>query len=177
MPKTLFIITSKIKISKNSICCPFFAFNTSILPKKLLYFIFAALNCSLGTKHHQTNKHLQLTLFFFHSQMQTQTQTIFYFYYSTSLPQVHFMATHITTPTRTEVVSLLRTARKFPDYNIREYTKRRTLDGFRQNSSLSDPAYITNAYADGVSQLEVAQRVNANPLSTPSTPKLSLSLK
>uniref|UniRef100_A0A803L9F6 Complex 1 LYR protein domain-containing protein n=1 Tax=Chenopodium quinoa TaxID=63459 RepID=A0A803L9F6_CHEQI len=72
------------------------------------------------------------------------------------------MATHITTPTRAEVASLLRallrTARKFPDYNIREYTKRRTLDGFRQNSSLSDPAHITNAYADGVSQLEIAQR-------------------
>uniref|UniRef100_A0A803M0W5 Complex 1 LYR protein domain-containing protein n=2 Tax=Chenopodium quinoa TaxID=63459 RepID=A0A803M0W5_CHEQI len=91
------------------------------------------------------------------------------------------MATHITTPTRTEVVSLLRallrTAQKFPYYNIREYTKRRTLDGFRQNSSLSDPAHITNAYADGVSQLEVAQRVNANPLSTPSTPKVKFILE
>lgn len=54
--------------------------------------------------------------------------------------------------------SLLRTARKFPDYNIREYVKRRTIDGFRQNQQLTDPAVIVSAFADGKSQLEVASR-------------------
>ncbi|XP_018835863.1 LYR motif-containing protein 4-like [Juglans regia] len=65
-------------------------------------------------------------------------------------------------PTRSEVLSLfrslLRTARQFSDYNIREYTKRRTIDGFRLNRTLSDPDSITSAFSDGKAQLEVAKR-------------------
>ncbi|CAN6574677.1 unnamed protein product [Malus baccata var. baccata] len=54
--------------------------------------------------------------------------------------------------------SFLRVARKFTDYNIREYTKRRTVDGFRQNRNLSDPSAISSAFSDGKVQLEVANR-------------------
>lgn len=48
-------------------------------------------------------------------------------------------------PSKTEVLSLfrtfLRTARQFSDYNIREYTRRRTADVFRENRALSDVCY------------------------------------
>lgn len=54
--------------------------------------------------------------------------------------------------------SLLRTATKFSDYNIREYAKRRAIDGFRDNRGLTDPSSIVAAFADGKSQLEVAKR-------------------
>uniref|UniRef100_A0A2P2IK86 Complex 1 LYR protein domain-containing protein n=1 Tax=Rhizophora mucronata TaxID=61149 RepID=A0A2P2IK86_RHIMU len=64
--------------------------------------------------------------------------------------------------TKAEVLSLyrslLRTARRFSDYNIREYTKRRAIDGFRQNKHLTDPSAISAAYSDGRAQLEVAKR-------------------
>lgn len=66
------------------------------------------------------------------------------------------------TPSRSEVLSLfrslLRAARQFPDYNIREYTKRRTIDAFRENQTLSDASSISSAYAGGKAQLEVAKR-------------------
>ncbi|XP_015879880.4 uncharacterized protein LOC107415951 [Ziziphus jujuba] len=65
-------------------------------------------------------------------------------------------------PSRREALSLfrslLRIAREFPDYNIRDYTKRRTIDAFRQNRSLSDPSSVSSAFSDGKSQLEVANR-------------------
>ncbi|KAL8457583.1 hypothetical protein ACS0TY_034632 [Phlomoides rotata] len=65
-------------------------------------------------------------------------------------------------PLRGEVLSLfrsiMRTARSFTDYNIREYAKRRTVDAFRHNRSLSDPAEAAAAFADGKSQLGVAKR-------------------
>ncbi|EYU23577.1 hypothetical protein ABFS82_04G147200 [Erythranthe guttata] len=65
-------------------------------------------------------------------------------------------------PTRSEVLflfrSLLRTARQFTDYNIREYAKRRTVDAFRHNMRISDPAEAATAFAEGKSQLEVAKR-------------------
>ncbi|XP_028763550.1 LYR motif-containing protein 4 [Neltuma alba] len=54
--------------------------------------------------------------------------------------------------------SLLRTARQFPDYNIREYTKRRTIDAFRHNQNLTDQASIASAYSEGKTQLEIAKR-------------------
>ncbi|OVA00759.1 Complex 1 LYR protein [Macleaya cordata] len=54
--------------------------------------------------------------------------------------------------------SLLRTARDFSDYNIREYAKRRTIDGFRQNRNLSDPSSISSAFSEGKSELQVAKR-------------------
>ncbi|XP_019167093.1 PREDICTED: LYR motif-containing protein 4-like [Ipomoea nil] len=54
--------------------------------------------------------------------------------------------------------SLLRTARDFSDYNIREYTKRRTVDAFRQNKALSDSSLVAAAISDGKAQLEIAKR-------------------
>ncbi|KAI3825631.1 hypothetical protein L1987_07149 [Smallanthus sonchifolius] len=72
------------------------------------------------------------------------------------------MTTAVPPPSRTEILSLfrslLRSARQFPDYNIREYTKRRTIDSFRDNKILSDPASIAAAFSEGKSQLEVAKR-------------------
>lgn len=65
-------------------------------------------------------------------------------------------------PTRSEVLwlfrSLLRTARQFSDYNIREYTKCRTVDGFRQNRTLTDQDALASAFSDGKAQLEIAKR-------------------
>ncbi|KAJ7978481.1 LYR motif-containing protein [Quillaja saponaria] len=65
-------------------------------------------------------------------------------------------------PSRSEVLSLfrslLRTARQFCDYNIKEYTKRRTIDAFRQNQNLSDPSSVASAYSEGKTQLEIAKR-------------------
>ncbi|XP_028753641.1 LYR motif-containing protein 4B-like [Neltuma alba] len=67
-----------------------------------------------------------------------------------------------TRPSKAEVLSLfrslLRTARLFPDYNIKAYTKRRTIDGFRHNQNLSDPSSIASALSDGKAQLEIARR-------------------
>ncbi|KAL6584146.1 hypothetical protein OROMI_003435 [Orobanche minor] len=78
-----------------------------------------------------------------------------------------------TTPTRGEVLalfrSLMRTARAFTDYNIREYAKRRTIDAFRHNRNLCNPAETTAAFADGKSQLAVAKRqVVVHSLHSPS---------
>uniref|UniRef100_A0A7N0ZXF6 Complex 1 LYR protein domain-containing protein n=1 Tax=Kalanchoe fedtschenkoi TaxID=63787 RepID=A0A7N0ZXF6_KALFE len=60
---------------------------------------------------------------------------------------------------RSEILSLFRslyrTAKKFPDYNVREYIKRRTADGFRLNRGVLDAAAV---FADGKAQLEVATR-------------------
>ncbi|KAJ4841437.1 hypothetical protein Tsubulata_009078 [Turnera subulata] len=68
----------------------------------------------------------------------------------------------ISSISRAEVLSLyrslLRTARQFCDYNIREYSKRRTIDAFRENRALTDPASISAAYSGGKSQLEIAKR-------------------
>ncbi|KAF8037437.1 hypothetical protein BT93_B0360 [Corymbia citriodora subsp. variegata] len=65
-------------------------------------------------------------------------------------------------PSKLEVLallrSLLRTAGGFHDYNVREYTKRRALDGFRHNKDLADPSAVAAAFSDGKSQLEVAKR-------------------
>ncbi|KAL5766546.1 hypothetical protein ACOSP7_017163 [Xanthoceras sorbifolium] len=65
-------------------------------------------------------------------------------------------------PSRTELLglyrSLLRTAREFCDYNVREYAKRRTSDGFRQNRNLTDPDLIASVYREGKNQLAVAKR-------------------
>ncbi|XP_058070295.1 uncharacterized protein LOC131219260 [Magnolia sinica] len=66
------------------------------------------------------------------------------------------------TPARAEILSLfrslLRTARSFSNYNIREYARRRTADGFRQNRNLSGPSSISSVFSDGKSQIEVAKR-------------------
>ncbi|XP_031491006.1 uncharacterized protein LOC116258064 [Nymphaea colorata] len=65
-------------------------------------------------------------------------------------------------PSRSEILclfrSLLRISGKFPDYNIREYVRRRAADGFRENRVLTDASSISSAFADGKSQLEAAKR-------------------
>ncbi|GLJ24417.1 hypothetical protein SUGI_0466290 [Cryptomeria japonica] len=63
-----------------------------------------------------------------------------------------------TSEVRSLIRSLLRTARRFPDYNIREYIKRRTIEGCKQNRDLSEPDAIGYAFREGKSQLEVASR-------------------
>ncbi|CAN6470091.1 unnamed protein product [Victoria cruziana] len=65
-------------------------------------------------------------------------------------------------PSRSEILSLfrsfLRVSGKFPDYNIRQYVRRRATDGFRDNCALTEASSISSAFADGKSQLEVAKR-------------------
>ncbi|KAI3412432.1 uncharacterized protein J3R85_017365 [Psidium guajava] len=72
------------------------------------------------------------------------------------------MASAAAAPSKPEVLtlfrSLLRTAREFCDYNVREYVRRRTIDGFRHNKDLADPSAISAAFSDGKRQLEVAKR-------------------
>jgi LYR motif-containing protein 4 len=55
--------------------------------------------------------------------------------------------------------SFLRTSKQFSDYNIREYTRRRAADAFRENRALADDApAAAAAFAEGKKQLEVAKR-------------------
>lgn len=65
-------------------------------------------------------------------------------------------------PSRTQIMSLfrslLRTSRQFSDYNIGEYSKRRTIDAFRTNKQLTDSSSVSTAFADGKAQLDVAKR-------------------
>lgn len=65
-------------------------------------------------------------------------------------------------PSSAEVVhlfkALLREAKKFPNYNIREYVKRRVKEEFRENISATDPAVVAKAYAHGQQSLQVARR-------------------
>ncbi|KAK1436484.1 hypothetical protein QVD17_02264 [Tagetes erecta] len=72
------------------------------------------------------------------------------------------MATVVAPPCRAKILSLfrslLRSSRQFPDYNIREYTKRRTIDAFHHNKSLSNRSSISTAFTDGKYQLQVAKR-------------------
>ncbi|KAH7839103.1 hypothetical protein Vadar_031476 [Vaccinium darrowii] len=72
------------------------------------------------------------------------------------------MASLVPSPGCSEVLSLfhslLRTSRKFTNYNIREYTKRRIPDAFRHNKDLSYPSAIAAAFYEGKTQLEVATR-------------------
>ncbi|KAI4303771.1 hypothetical protein MLD38_039366 [Melastoma candidum] len=72
------------------------------------------------------------------------------------------MASSAAAPSRSEVLSLfrslLRTARDFSDYNIREYVRRRTIDAFRENKSLEKVSSIVAAYSEGRNQLQVAKR-------------------
>ncbi|CAF2017841.1 unnamed protein product [Brassica oleracea var. botrytis] len=73
--------------------------------------------------------------------------------------------------------SLLRAGCKYPDYNIREYTKRRTLDGFRMNKNLTDPSKVNDAYAEGKEHLEVVERVLKVYLAYPPKTKSIMELK
>lgn len=53
--------------------------------------------------------------------------------------------------------ALIREARKFSNYNVREYVKRRTVVGFQDNLA-SDPAVAAAAYSEGKQQLELVKR-------------------
>jgi LYR motif-containing protein 4 len=72
------------------------------------------------------------------------------------------MAAAAVAPARSDVLSLfrsfLRTSRQFSDYNIREYTRRRTADAFRENRALADTPAAAAAFVEGKKQLEVAKR-------------------
>ncbi|KAH1114812.1 hypothetical protein J1N35_008190 [Gossypium stocksii] len=61
-------------------------------------------------------------------------------------------------PMRREVLqlyrSLLRVARQFCDYNIREYSKRRTMDAFRDNKNLRDPSQLSAAFSRDANYLK-----------------------
>ena len=52
----------------------------------------------------------------------------------------------------------LRVGRAFPDYNVREYVKRRAREGFAANRALEASDAIAACMADGAAQLEVARR-------------------
>ena len=55
--------------------------------------------------------------------------------------------------------ALVREARKFSNYNVREYMKRRTAAGFQaHHHAASDPAAAAAAYAAGKEQLQLAKR-------------------
>ncbi|CAH8389616.1 unnamed protein product [Eruca vesicaria subsp. sativa] len=73
--------------------------------------------------------------------------------------------------------SLLRAGRKYPDYNIREYTKRRALDGFHMNKNLTDPSKVKEVYAEGKAQLEVVERALKVYLAYPPKTKNIMELK
>ncbi|KAH7673456.1 Complex 1 LYR protein [Dioscorea alata] len=80
-------------------------------------------------------------------------------------------------PSMPEVISLmrslLRTAAKFPDYNIREYTRRRVIDAFRENRALADASSISSAFAEGSPS---SRSPRGKPWFTPSTPPKSRAL-
>ncbi|CDY63626.1 BnaC05g49750D, partial [Brassica napus] len=73
--------------------------------------------------------------------------------------------------------SLLRAECQYLDYNIREYTKRKTLDGFRINKNLSDPSNVEEASAEGKAQLEVVERMLKVNLVYPPKTKNIMELK
>jgi hypothetical protein len=54
--------------------------------------------------------------------------------------------------------ALVRESRKFANYNVREYAKRRTIAGFQDNRALSDPAALAMAFVDGQQNLELVKR-------------------
>jgi hypothetical protein len=52
----------------------------------------------------------------------------------------------------------LRVGRKFTNYNVREFVKRRAKEGFREGKDLTDAAAIAAALKHAKEQLAVAQR-------------------
>lgn len=65
-------------------------------------------------------------------------------------------------PTTKQILSLykqlLSKARKFDNYNFREYLTRRIHDAFKENKGLSDPERLTNFYNEGVNNLALLDR-------------------
>lgn len=54
--------------------------------------------------------------------------------------------------------SLLSKSFKFDNYNFREYARRRVVDEFKFNKSLSSPEEITKFYNKGIDQLAMLTR-------------------
>ena len=52
----------------------------------------------------------------------------------------------------------MRTGKKFPNYNIREFVLRKTRQEFRRNRDLQEAELITKAIAEAKKELEVARR-------------------
>ncbi|RWR81219.1 hypothetical protein CKAN_00989300 [Cinnamomum micranthum f. kanehirae] len=72
------------------------------------------------------------------------------------------MASAISCPLRSEILSLfrsaLRTARRFKDENAVACAKRIAIDGFRESQDLSDPSSIALAFSEGESRLDLARK-------------------
>ncbi|PNH07589.1 LYR motif-containing protein 4B [Tetrabaena socialis] len=54
--------------------------------------------------------------------------------------------------------ALVREGRRFPNYNLREYIQRRAREGFRESSSVADPAVVKSLLQSGRQELEVVKR-------------------
>ena len=54
--------------------------------------------------------------------------------------------------------NLLRTGKKFPNYNIREFVLRKTRQEFRINRDIQEAESVTKALAEARKELEVAKR-------------------
>lgn len=54
--------------------------------------------------------------------------------------------------------AFLREGRKFPNYNIREYIKRRSKEEFHANADLCDPAVLVTLWQGAKQQLEVVRK-------------------
>ena len=67
-----------------------------------------------------------------------------------------------TMPSSTQTLKLYRAfqraANKFPDYNYREYIKRRARDAFASSRSISNPQVIFSLYQQGIQELEIIHR-------------------
>ncbi|KAK7972787.1 hypothetical protein PG988_006921 [Apiospora saccharicola] len=53
---------------------------------------------------------------------------------------------------------LLRQGRQFQTYNFREYARRRTIDAFRENKSVSDPREVQELMQKGLKELQSLKR-------------------
>lgn len=53
---------------------------------------------------------------------------------------------------------LLSTAKKFDNYNFREYAKRKVVDSFKDNKSIKDDEAIKKFYNTGIDNLELLKR-------------------
>ncbi|GLC41610.1 hypothetical protein PLESTB_000696900 [Pleodorina starrii] len=54
--------------------------------------------------------------------------------------------------------AFLRQGRRFPNYNIREYIRRRAKEGFHEAASVTDPAAVAALLQSGRQELEVVKR-------------------
>ncbi|GBG59450.1 hypothetical protein CBR_g38475 [Chara braunii] len=54
--------------------------------------------------------------------------------------------------------SFMKAGKRFASYNMREYTKRRVREGFRETQNLQDPGARAQAFAKGKKDLEVVKR-------------------